>query len=127
MLETRKFVMAVLHSKQGLLCDKTFSVLLQRRSLSSFQQTTAKTKSPTALSLTHLNRPNKKFSKRRDFLLIGYYNSSKSIIYCGVLNLELCDVMLAFPKRQILDFSKLKESADDNFKFDENGRKFSKR
>ena len=30
-----------------------------------------------------------------------------------------------FPKQQILDSSKLKESADDNFKFDENGRKFS--
>ena len=29
-------------------------------------------------------------------------------------------------KRQTLDFSKLKEFADDNFKFDENGRKFSK-
>ena len=31
-----------------------------------------------------------------------------------------------FPKRQISDFSKLKDSADDNFKFDENDRKFSK-
>ena len=31
-----------------------------------------------------------------------------------------------FPKRQILDSSKLKEFADDNFKFDENGRKFFK-
>ena len=31
------------------------------------------------------------------------------------------------PKRQILDSSKLKEFADDNFDFDENGRKFSKR
>ena len=30
-------------------------------------------------------------------------------------------------KRQILDSSKLKESADDNFKFDESGRMFSKR
>ena len=32
-----------------------------------------------------------------------------------------------FPKRQILDSFKLKEFADDNLKFDENGRKFSKR
>ena len=31
-----------------------------------------------------------------------------------------------FPKQQILDPSKLKEFADDNFTFDENGRKFSK-
>ena len=32
-----------------------------------------------------------------------------------------------FPKQQILDSSKLKEVADDNFKLDENGRKFSKK
>ena len=31
-----------------------------------------------------------------------------------------------FPKRQILDSSKLKELADNSFKFDENGRKLSK-
>ena len=31
------------------------------------------------------------------------------------------------PKRQILDPSKLKEFPDDNLKFDENARKFSKR
>ena len=30
-----------------------------------------------------------------------------------------------FTKRQILDSSKLKEFADDNSKFDENGRMFS--
>ena len=32
-----------------------------------------------------------------------------------------------FPTLQILASSKLKEFADDNFKFDKNGRKFSKR
>ena len=31
-----------------------------------------------------------------------------------------------FPKQQILDSSNPKEFADNNFKFDENGRKFSK-
>ena len=31
------------------------------------------------------------------------------------------------PKQKVLDSSKLKEFADDNFKFDENGTKFSKR
>ena len=31
-----------------------------------------------------------------------------------------------FPKRQILDFSKLKEFTDDKFEFDENGRQFYK-
>ena len=32
-----------------------------------------------------------------------------------------------FPKQQISDFSKLKDFADNNFKFDENGRKFAKK
>ena len=32
-----------------------------------------------------------------------------------------------FPKGQTLESSKLKEFADDNFIFDENGRKFSER
>ena len=32
-----------------------------------------------------------------------------------------------FLKKQILDSSKLKEFADDNFNFDENGRKFFRR
>ena len=32
-----------------------------------------------------------------------------------------------FPKQQILDSSKLTEFADDNFKFDKNGRNVSKR
>ena len=31
-----------------------------------------------------------------------------------------------FPKRQILNSSNLKQSADDNFKIDENSRNFSK-
>ena len=34
--------------------------------------------------------------------------------------------LLILSKRLILHSSKLNESADDNFKFDENGRKFSK-
>ena len=39
-----------------------------------------------------------------------------------------CDVFInPVPKQQILDSSKLKEFADDNFILDENGRKFPKR
>ena len=34
-------------------------------------------------------------------------------------------VVQPFPKRQILDSFKLKEFAEDNFKFDENGIKLS--
>ena len=36
-------------------------------------------------------------------------------------------IIQTFPKRQILDSTKLKEFADDNFKFDENGIKSSMR
>ena len=36
-------------------------------------------------------------------------------------------LLINLSKQQILDASKLKEFADDNFKFDEKGRKFSKR
>ena len=35
--------------------------------------------------------------------------------------------LLTHYQTQILDWSKLKQSADDNFEFDENSRKFSKR
>ena len=35
-------------------------------------------------------------------------------------------IQYRYPKRQILESSKLKEFADDNFKLDENGRRFSK-
>ena len=35
-------------------------------------------------------------------------------------------IILPFPKRQILDTSKLKEFADNIVKFDENGRRFFK-
>ena len=36
-------------------------------------------------------------------------------------------IKLTFPKRQILHSSKLEEVADDNLRYDENGRKFPKR
>ena len=35
-------------------------------------------------------------------------------------------MFLTFPKQQILDSSKPKQFADDNFKFNKNGRKFLK-
>ena len=53
-----------------------------------------------------------------------------AVFYYGSTTLTMKTVsaiIYPFPKRQILDSSKLKEFADDNFKFDENGRKFSKR
>ena len=37
-----------------------------------------------------------------------------------------CFTPKPFPKRQILDFSKLKDFTEDIFKYDENGRKFTK-
>ena len=37
------------------------------------------------------------------------------------------NVFYPFPKQQILDFSELKDFAENNFNLDENGRMFSKR
>ena len=45
----------------------------------------------------------------------------------GAWVMESFSFVLPFPKQQILDSSKLKEAANDNFKFDENRRKFFKR
>ena len=44
-----------------------------------------------------------------------------------VFLLRELDVCLLFPKRQMLDSSKLKEFAEGAFKFDKNGRNFLKR
>ena len=46
----------------------------------------------------------------------------------GLIWLWLIDFPMSYPitRQQILDSSKLKEFADDNFKFDENSRKLSK-
>ena len=51
------------------------------------------------------------------------------LIYFHLFRIQsiLNTTILPFPKRQILDNSKLRGFADDNFKYDENGRKFSKR
>ena len=64
------------------------------------------------------------------------------VINAGILNLPssgcftlqivlmnmFCEARASpFPKRQIVDSSKLKEFADDNFKFDGDGEKFFKR
>ena len=44
------------------------------------------------------------------------------LLLLGVV-IKVAILCLTPPKRQILDSSKLKEVADDNFKFDESGRK----
>ena len=61
------------------------------------------------------------------------------VIYTGILwdilsqnnidfaILKFISSIIPFPNNKILDPSKLREFADDNFKFDDNGRKFSKR
>ena len=50
----------------------------------------------------------------------------ESIPFANGVNYIFMELGSLFSKRQILDCSKLKEFADDNFKFDENSRKFSK-
>ena len=44
----------------------------------------------------------------------------------NVIKKHLLEWYLTLSQTKILDTSKLKEFADDNFKFDENGRKLSK-
>ena len=58
---------------------------------------------------------------------LNFLSSSSDRNYCTCRNKTATAVALSFPKRQILDSSKLKKFADDNFNFDENGRKFFKR
>ena len=58
--------------------------------------------------------------------LISIFSFSHNIFYPIEDKLCFLSHIQTFPKRQILDASKLKEFADNNFKFDENGRKFSK-
>ena len=41
--------------------------------------------------------------------------------------LQRLEAKICFPKQHNSDSSKLKELVDDNFKFDENGKTFSKR
>ena len=63
-----------------------------------------------------------------------FFLSFLFVCYCAItffffiLKQYFCDTkkLNSFPKRPISDFFKLKEFADDNFKFDANGRKFFK-
>ena len=48
-----------------------------------------------------------------------------SVICSNLDQSKILPSVKPFPKRQILDSSKLKEFADDNIKFYENSRKFS--
>ena len=56
--------------------------------------------------------------KRQSYILFKTRSKIK------VSAIEKSEMALPFPKRQILDSSKLKAFADDNFKFLENDRKF---
>ena len=60
-------------------------------------------------------------------LITSIFSFSHTVFY--LVRNKFCpfSYLLRLPKRQILGSSKLKEFADDNFKFDENGRKFAKR
>ena len=65
---------------------------------------------------------------RTRFAISANFNQSSA----NALNLDRADSLLfgkglTLSKQQILESSKLKEFVDDNFRFDENGRKFYKR
>ena len=58
------------------------------------------------------------------FLYLPLFISN--VFFCQYLKCRPLVKNYPITRRQILDSSKLKEFADDNFKFDENGRKLSK-
>ena len=59
--------------------------------------------------------------------MLPKWQSVKFVILQRVKNILFnvleCYMLYSFPKRHILDSSKVNEFADDNFKFDENARK----
>ena len=57
--------------------------------------------------------------------LENYFEAVSPLVTVFFIYLFFFFFFQLFPKRQILDSSKLKEFKADNFKFDENGRKFS--
>ena len=66
----------------------------------------------------------------RLFLELEQTHNEHGISSFGISDTSLEEVSIKcfkpFPKQQILDSSKLKEFADNKFKFDKDGRKFSK-
>ena len=56
----------------------------------------------------------------------NFYLENHRTSFWLINQVEVKPIIQPFTRRQILDSSKLKEFADDIFKFDENGRKFSK-
>ena len=62
-----------------------------------------------------------------DHVYIENNKPSQPYYLCCIVDFSVVSTK-PFPitRRQILDPSKLKEFADDNFRYDENGRKFSK-
>ena len=59
--------------------------------------------------------------------MVGKTSRSHGLDKVPLSNFLALHITYPFPKRQILQSSKLKKFADDNFKFDENGGKFSER
>ena len=65
--------------------------------------------------------------KQREMaFFVSYYFLCHSVISHQRYGIFVGFYLYPFPKQQILDASKLKQFADDNFKVEENGRKFSK-
>ena len=64
---------------------------------------------------------------RISFIILFLIDLYKDNYVCACVCVCVCNFFLQpFPKRQILDSSKLKEFAENNFKFDGNGGKFIK-
>ena len=64
--------------------------------------------------------------RQEKILVTSFFSFSHHVFKCTLPQIEI-NISITFSKRQISDSSKLKKFADDNFKFDEKGRKFSDR
>ena len=64
---------------------------------------------------------------KETFCIEDYITLLPKHLYRFIAKIRLSSHILTLSQTKILDYSKFKELADDNFKFDENGRKFSKR
>ena len=92
------------------VCKNTFWHPLHTKTKSSYLVLVGNTPREVTLALRIAG-------KKKEILILKSFSNKP-------LFLHVCSTSLL--KIQILDSSKLKEFADDNFKFDENGKKFSK-
>ena len=91
-----------------------------------FQKTFTANLSLFGKGLTRLMLDSSQWLDKNIMLTARTRNSWKAQSCCNITAV-MVEMVLILAKQHSLDSSKVKEFADKNFKFDENGRKFSKR